>query len=230
LIAVGAAGAGTVGTFVDGSNAGGAPLLIGVGALFGYLALTGQRLTRLEAGGAKAQLARTKRVIERVATDPDVPEEIKEDLAEAVRDEQATVSAPTRRALNAAETRGQRARRYESEVELAILRCRPDLTVAATTLDRGPDLIVSGGEDRRVPVVISFTDQEFITAPKLVRQLLAMKGLEGGLLVTNRPLKRSGDELFNTLMDRLTTVVYNEESGPEQLREALDHLVPPRGN
>jgi hypothetical protein len=70
-----AAGAGTIATFVDGSNPGGAPLLLGVGALFLYLALTGQRLTRLEAGGAKAELARTRRAIEKVIIDPHVPDE-----------------------------------------------------------------------------------------------------------------------------------------------------------
>ncbi len=222
-------GAGGVATFLDGSNVGGAPLLIGVGAVFAYLALTGQRLTRLEAGGASAQLARTRRAIEDIASNPEVPEEVKAEIAEAVDDADLRLSAPAVTSLRSAANSQRRASYYELSVQTAIARLRPDLYASQPRTYLGWDLILHG-HGRTVPVEMKYVEGNYVPTHLLRRFVHRLNGSEGRhLLVANRPpLEGDLDRLRPLLEDRLVVATYNENENDENnLKEALNDLFPP---
>lgn len=227
VLAVATAGAGATATFVEGSNEGGAPLLIGVGALFGYLALTGQRLTRLEAGGAKAELARTRRVIEDVITDPEVADEAKAEIVEAVSEQHIALSSNARRVVDAVLDSRDAALRYERGVADAIGRLRPGLTLMPVRSDGPVDFMLSDGT-LQVPVTIKLTSPprgigNFMLA--LANELMGREAQH--LVVVNRPVLNLV-KAFPILEGRLLVAVWNDETGDEALEAALAEIFGPR--
>jgi hypothetical protein len=91
LVGVAAAVTGAVATFFHGANGAPATALIAVGAVFLYLGISGQRLTRLKIGDNEANLTR---VIEDLVTDPGIPPEIKQEIATSVADRRAELPSP----------------------------------------------------------------------------------------------------------------------------------------
>ncbi len=226
LVGVASGAAGAWATFLDGSNVGGAPLLIGVGAVFGYLALTGQRLTRLEAGGAKADLARTRRAIEVVAVDPQVPDETKAEIAEVIAEDRNALSPPALRALEGAVYARDVAFQYERGIRAAIQRVRPDLTVYESSLDGAADLIVSDG-DREIPVVVKRVVHHDRLSATVFRLLDRSMPARPYLLVANVPLSDMKAEYWEKVQDRLVFAVWSETVGDGDLNEALTRLFGP---
>jgi hypothetical protein len=232
VLGASAAGAGGVATFVDGSNPGGAPLLLGIGALFLYLALTGQRLIRLEAGGAKAELARTRRaleeVVEDVIVDPDVPDQAKAEIAEDLKSANVSLSRSARRAVDSVLSARERALRYEKSVHSAIYRLRPDLNVMSPSDDAAPfDLVVSDGV-RTVYVVLKWTSGDQFPLREVARVAeRTQNNVAPVLLVVNKPPLLRPDGLPGAIGDRVILAVWGGQDDDSKLATVLDRLFPP---
>lgn len=92
-------------------------LAFGVGALFVYVAYTGQQITAFKAGGVEATLADA---VTQTLRDPDVPEAVKARISDHVQD--AALPAPLRRATQQILTRRDLAMKYEADVAEALTR------------------------------------------------------------------------------------------------------------
>src|SRR5690349_21740411 len=84
VIAIAAGAGGTIGDFKEGSNGGAASVLLALFAFFGYLAISGQRLSVLKVGDSEARFSKVTRVVEQVLEDPATSEQTKAKLADGL--------------------------------------------------------------------------------------------------------------------------------------------------
>ncbi|MFC6155383.1 hypothetical protein [Kribbella jiaozuonensis] len=109
--------------FQEGTNTGGVPVLLVVAAFFGYLAVSGQRLTSLKFGDNEARFDRVAdRVARDVLEDPAVPTAVKAEVAEALDSYQGDLPARSRRAIDMAIVEGRREEAYRASALNAFLR------------------------------------------------------------------------------------------------------------
>jgi hypothetical protein len=88
--------AGTVAVFVKDTNVAGVPLLIVAGAAFLYVALTGQRLIQVTKDGVTfGKAARLEKTLREATSDPELPYESRERLADIAEDNGIRLPRPT---------------------------------------------------------------------------------------------------------------------------------------
>ncbi|GAA1490497.1 hypothetical protein GCM10009626_32430 [Brachybacterium sacelli] len=92
-------------------------LAFGVGALFVYVAYTGQQITAFKAGGVEATLADA---VTQTLRDPEVPETVKARISDHVQD--VALPPPLRRATQQILSRQDQAMKYEADVGEALTR------------------------------------------------------------------------------------------------------------
>ena len=91
-VALGAVGviltaAGTVATFLPGTNVAGVPLLIVAGATFLYVAASGQQLIHVNRDGVEfGRVKRLERVLQEVVTDPQIPDAAKDRIVDVAEE------------------------------------------------------------------------------------------------------------------------------------------------
>jgi hypothetical protein len=222
---------GAIATFLDGTNVGGAPLLIAFGGVFAYLAISGDRLSGIGAGGSAQFLQARKRttaMVEKATNDPDTPLELKNDLAQLVDEQRLPVSAPTRLALTTAAALYQEADRFETEAASLIQRLRPDLVVAdlGGRHDRGYDFLVHDNRSRSLQVEVKYTTARTLTQGA-VRRLVERLPVAPLLLIANRPPAPPAGEMLQTA--GVTVVASDDPDGlASELARALQELLPPQ--
>lgn len=103
VAAVVSGAAGIYGVFREGTNTGGVPILLVLAAFFGYLAISGQRLTRVKIGDNEAGFDRVVNVLShRILENPALSVETKGEVAEALEEVGPALSRRTRRVVGAA--------------------------------------------------------------------------------------------------------------------------------
>jgi hypothetical protein len=208
-------GCGAVATFTD-RNSVGCGVLVGTGALFGLLAITGDRIRRAKVGSSEVELIAPRQVVRASMDSPNA--EVKKEVAEAVLESPLPRFDPLRlQAQTIAE-----AAVYESSVLEALIRVVPAMDLNDTG-GRGLDAIaVHNGE--RIGIVIKYSNPRFgghardylrlarNLAPEPDRILFVVnKGSIG------RP--QVGDKRFYEF------VVWKGPEDDDSLRKALDALA-----
>ncbi|TCC39487.1 hypothetical protein [Kribbella sindirgiensis] len=183
VVGLATGGAGGVAVFVDGSNVGGVPLLIGVGALFGYLAVSGQRLSQVKVGNSEASF------IGRILRDPTVSDEAKAEVAERL--DEVPLPSGTQRAVNEILDARAAADAYRRQVIGAVERLAGAEITARATEDQPPrhwDLLLGSGD--RIAVEITWRGRP--QTPDQVTEMLQMTAAHSfeayGLIITNQPV------------------------------------------
>jgi hypothetical protein len=105
--------AGGAAVVIDGTNTGGVPLLIGLGAFFGYVAISGQRITRLKVGDNEANFGLiANRMASEVLEDPRVSADAKGEVAEVLDGFRADLPPRARRAVDVTRDEQRAAENY----------------------------------------------------------------------------------------------------------------------
>lgn len=156
--AIVAGGGGIYGVFEEGTNTGGVPVLIAAAAFFGYLAISGQRLSSLRIGDSEAKFDRiAERVTRDVLEDPAVPADVKSDVAEALDAYRGDLPPRSRRAIDTAieSARAEAAYRVRALGHLGqvVRDRRPADSLEAWNSFAGHALLLSEGEQPPILVV-----------------------------------------------------------------------------
>lgn len=186
-----------VGVFTKDASSAGVPVLLALGAFFGYLAASGQRLRSLRVGDNEIALDRIADAVTRsVLENPSVPSQAKEDVAAALERIQPRLPSSTRRALYDVITDQQRSDAYEESLRAALRHLFPDEYVGdlamldgswATRLRRG---------GRELAVQMRFTKSSVIGPAEMSGLVSDAYGPLPLLLVSNASI---GEWYFATL-------------------------------
>lgn len=242
VVGLAAGSVGATGVFIDGANAAGTLALIGVGAVFGYLGGSGQRLTTFKVGGAEARLGRvTDAVTDIVLKNEDIPNEARREVAEQLDD--IALPPSSRRAVREVLTAAEEGVRFDDEIELAIERVRGDDLVAWTAPKvaawdallrrKAPE---DGPDDFGAPAVVMLkwsgrplTHGEVLTALQripleLVRDVVVVFNMQPAIpgLVGN---PQGFSQTFGHASLRWQAVVWRDPSDDQALAEAIDHAL-----
>ncbi|WP_133785646.1 hypothetical protein [Kribbella sp. VKM Ac-2571] len=211
-------GAGAVAVFVDGSNVGGVPLLIGVGALFGYLAVSGQRLSQVKVGNSEATF------LGRILRDPSMSDEAKAEVAERLDD--VPLPPGTQRAVDEVLDARAAADEYRLRATAAVERLAGGDIAARATLARPPqgwDLLLGTGE----PVAVEIKWRGRPQSPAEVTEMLRLTAENNvaalGLIITNQPVP--GGARFEPEGELWLGVSWSSPADDANLADALQELL-----
>lgn len=163
-------------------------LAFGVGALFVYVAYTGQQITAFKAGGVEATLADA---VTQTLRDPDVPEAVKARISDHVQD--AALPPPLRRATQQILSRRDLAMKYEADVGEALTRIRgANWQVTAGAGSDPFDFTVLRSTDRAIVRVECRWSDEPPTTHQLTQWLRSLERLRSAsigtlLVVSEKP-------------------------------------------
>jgi hypothetical protein len=178
--------AGAVGVFVDGTNAGGFPVLLGLGAFFCYLAVSGQGLSHIKVGNNEASF------IGRILKDPKISDEAKLEVAEHLEEHLDLPPAAQRVVSEVLDSRALAAQ-YEQEVMAAIER----VAGPAIAVRRAPgrpaydwDLLLRSGRGTAVAVEIKWRNRPIgqIELRQMLRLVADYSSEPVGVMITNQPV------------------------------------------
>lgn len=233
VVSVVTGAAGGIGSFVPDSNGGGIPVLLAIAALFGYLAISGQRITLLKLGDNEARLSRAVRAAGRALSDPEVPESTKAEIAEDLDAIAPTLSAQTRQAVERVLTNRSDALSYELAVKDALESMFPEEYIgevinnekrfdALLQSDKASLVVeIKHGRSDRVASMVEDA------ARQLEWQLATVPSFTAGLLVINRPVS----DLLHRLLQQarsqrpLAAVTWRGPEDNEALRAAVNRLL-----
>jgi hypothetical protein len=224
---VGLAGgaAGAVGVFVDGTNAGGVPVLLGLGAFFGYMAVSGQRLSHLKVGNNEASF------IGRILRDPKISDTAKLEVAEHLEENLDLPPAAQRVVSEVLDSRAFAAQ-YEQQVVDGIERVAGP-AIAERRVPSRPaydwDLLLRSDRGSAVAVEIKWRNRAIGQVE--LRQMLRLVSEYGsepvGVMVMNQPVIAgfkyvtsgpAGDILW-------LAVSWNGPGDDANLKAALDQVL-----
>jgi hypothetical protein len=224
LVGIAAAGAGGVAVFVDGSNIGGVPLLIGVGALFGYLAVSGQRLSQVKVGGNEASF------IGRILRDPSMSDAAKAEVAERLDD--VALPAGTQRAVDEVRRAQMLAEEYRLAVTAAVERVAGGDIAARAELGRPPqdwDLLLrtDGGQAIGIEIKRRSRPVPATELTELLQLAATYSSTELGLIVINQPL--AGGVRYDGDGKLWLSVSWSSPADDGQLAAAIQELLKKSG-
>jgi hypothetical protein len=178
--------AGAVGVFVDGTNAGGVPVLLGLGAFFGYMAVSGQRLSHIKVGNNEASF------IGRILRDPKISDEAKLEVAERLEENRDLPPAAQRVVSEVLDSRILAAQ-YEQQVVAAIERVAGP-AIAERRLPGRPaydwDLLLRSHRGAAVAVEIKWRNRAIgqVELTQMLRLVADHSSEPVGVMVTNQPV------------------------------------------
>ncbi|GAB2593827.1 hypothetical protein [Kribbella endophytica] len=184
-IALAAGGAGAVGVFLDGTNTGGVPVLLALGAFFGYLALTGQRLNSLKIGDNEATF------LTRMLRDPGLSEQTKVEVAEQLEHSPGLPSSAQRAVDAVLDTQQQLVAQYRRQARAAIQRLAGSALEAEASLDREPldwDVLLrpEGGAQVAVEIKHRHRGLTGAEATEMLQLTAGSSSVPLGLIVVNQ--------------------------------------------
>lgn len=224
VVAVAAGVPGAIGVFAEGTNSGGVPVLLVLAALFGYLGISGQRLTRLKIGEHEAGFGRVVRAAEHVLKDPMVPEAAKGEVAEALEDVRPDLPTATRRSVTAALDTHMEAVLYEQRVRDALTQMFDAVRVPSERHAAGGIDAIVTTEDRAVYVDIRYATK----APPTLRNIRLEERFPFAfvpdtarlLLISNQPLNQSTTAILERENTRF--VQWRDPADNEDLERAVN--------
>jgi hypothetical protein len=232
VVGAAAGTAGSIGVFVEGTNSGGVPVLLTLGAFFGYLAISGQRLSHLKVAGNEAKFDRMARVTQRVLEDPTVPDATKGEVAEALDDLRAELPAGTRRAVSTALDTQQAAGDYLNRLQTALLRLFEAEYVGEVAVERDSFDTILRRSNRALFVRGRYRPVGDLGVQDVTDVRTYYRGdvysVWGGLLVSNQPLSRIAQNLLEINVPDSKHVEFVRWTGPvddENLKRAVNLLL-----
>jgi hypothetical protein len=178
--------AGAVGVFVDGTNAGGVPVLLGLGAFFGYMAVSGQRLSHIKVGNNEASF------IGRILRDPKISDDAKLEVAEHLEENLDLPPAAQRVVSEVLDSRAVAAE-YEQQVVAAIERVAGPAIAERRVLGRQAydwDLLLRADRGSAVAVEIKWRNRAIsqVELRQMLRLVAEYSSEPVGVLVTSQPV------------------------------------------
>ncbi|WP_433008397.1 hypothetical protein [Kribbella sp. CA-294648] len=184
---------GGVGVFVDGASSAGVPVLLGIGALFGYIAISGQRLTRLKLGDNEAAFGRS---FKRILKDPDISDYAKAEVAEHLDEDDLPLPKSVKDVVHAVLEDRRQSMAYERDVSSALMRTVGSdrrIELDGTEFADG-GVVFTGPESGVIGIAVKWFEQpvddvEFFRAVRPLGRISQF-----GILVTNQSC---GESAFN---------------------------------
>ncbi|TDD44478.1 hypothetical protein E1263_40655 [Kribbella antibiotica] len=227
-----AGAAGGIGSFVPDSNSGGVPVLLAGAALFGYLAISGQRITLLKLGDNEARLSRAFRAAGRALRDPDVPEQTKAEIAEDLEPISSKLPTQTRQSVDQVLTDRDDALNYERAVKGALESMFSEQYTGEMINKREQfDALLQSGDASLVVEIKHLRGNPSRIGKMIVQelawQLTTVPTFTAGLLITNQPITQRLAELLEQAAPRyrMEAVTWRGAEDDNALRASVSRLL-----